>query len=56
MFEALDHPVLALVRLRFGPISLGELSVGGVRPVTERELASIRRIVAAADGEPRSET
>jgi 23S rRNA pseudouridine2605 synthase len=56
MFEALDHPVLALVRLRFGPISLGELAVGGVRPATERELASIRRIVAAADAEPRSET
>lgn len=45
MFEVVDHPVLALVRLRFGPIGLGELGVGGVRPATEREVAALHCIV-----------
>jgi pseudouridine synthase len=48
MFEVVDHPVLALVRLRFGPISLGELAPGAVRPVTERELSALHRLVAEA--------
>ena len=48
MFDEVDHPVLALMRLRFGPIALGELPVGGVRPVTERERAALGRIVAQA--------
>jgi len=48
MFETLGHPVLALTRLRFGPIALGALPVGGVRPLSERELAALRRIVADA--------
>ena len=48
MFEALGHPVVALTRLRFGPISLGELGPGATRGLTERELAAIRRLVAAA--------
>ena len=48
MFEVVEHPVVALVRLRFGPISLGELAPGAVRPVTERELAALHRIVAEA--------
>jgi 23S rRNA pseudouridine2605 synthase len=48
MFEVVDHPVVALVRLRFGPISLGELVPGAVRPVTARELSALRRLVAAA--------
>ena len=48
MFEVVDHPVVALVRLRFGPISLGELAPGAVRAATERELTALRRIVADA--------
>ena len=48
MFEVVQHPVVALVRLRFGPISLGELAPGAVRPVTERELSALHRLVAAA--------
>ena len=48
MFDVVEHPVVALVRLRFGPISLGELSPGAVRPVTERELAALHRLVAEA--------
>ena len=52
MFDAADHPVLSLVRLRFGPIALGDLRVGTWREVTERELAALRvleRDAAAAD-------
>jgi 23S rRNA pseudouridine2605 synthase len=48
MFEEVDHPVLTLVRLRFGPLGLGELPVGAVRPPTERELAALHRLVADA--------
>lgn len=48
MFEEVDHPVLALVRLRFGPLALGELPVGAVRPLSERELAALHRLVAEA--------
>ena len=46
MFEVVEHPVVALVRLRFGPISLGELAPGAVRPATPREVAALHRIVS----------
>ena len=45
MFEAVGHKVLALTRLRFGPISVGSLPAGGVRPATEKELTALRRLV-----------
>ena len=48
MFEGVDHPVVALTRLRFGPIALGELAPGAVRPVTDRERSALRRIVDQA--------
>lgn len=44
MFEALNHPVQTLVRLRFGPISLGDLGVGRTRELSARELAALRNI------------
>ena len=44
MFEALGHPVQTLVRLRFGPISLGDLPVGHTRSLTPKELAALRRV------------
>jgi 23S rRNA pseudouridine2605 synthase len=56
MFETVEHPVVALTRLRFGPVSLGDLSVGEVRPVTERELAALRRVVADAQAERAGDT
>ncbi len=43
MFEALGHPVLALTRTRFGPLSLGELSSGQFRPLTPKERAALER-------------
>ncbi len=42
MFDAAHHPVVTLVRLRFGPIALGDLPVGHVREATEREVAALR--------------
>lgn len=48
MFEEVDHPVLSLVRLRFGPLALGELPVGAVRSPSTRELAALHRLVAEA--------
>jgi 23S rRNA pseudouridine2605 synthase len=53
MFETVDHPVVALVRLRFGPIGLGDLAVGAVRPATDREIAALR-LIAAGAAEPRT--
>lgn len=44
MFEAMGHRVLALSRLRFGPIRLGSLPAGHTRPVTGRELAQLREL------------
>jgi len=44
MFEALGHSVVALTRLRFGPIALGDLPLGRSRPANARELAALRRI------------
>lgn len=43
MFEALGHPVQTLIRLRFGPISLGDLPTGHTRSLTPRELAALKR-------------
>ena len=47
MFEQIDHPVLDLVRLRFGPIALGTLAAGDLRPASEREVRELRAILAA---------
>jgi pseudouridine synthase len=46
MFEALGHPVLALARIRFGPIKLGQLPPGEVRPASLPEIAALRALAA----------
>jgi len=51
MFESIGHPVTSLVRLRFGPIALGDLPVGAVRPLRDKERAALERLVAGARGE-----
>jgi pseudouridine synthase len=51
MFEATSHPVLSLVRLRFGPLSLGDLRPGTWREATEKELGALRVVVSAAASE-----
>jgi len=48
MFEATDHPVLSLVRFRFGPLSLGDLPVGNWREATQRELSALRALEHAS--------
>jgi 23S rRNA pseudouridine2605 synthase len=48
MFEASAHPVISLSRLRFGPISLGDLRPGRWRDATEKELAELRALQRAA--------
>ncbi len=48
MFDQIDHPVLDLVRLRFGPVALGTLGAGEMRAATARELRELRAILAAA--------
>jgi pseudouridine synthase len=48
MFEATDHPVVSLVRLRFGPLALGELPVGRWREATAREISALHRVAREA--------
>ncbi len=48
MFESTAHPVLSLMRLRFGPISLGDLRVGTWRDASERELGALRSLQSEA--------
>ncbi len=55
MFDALGHPVATLVRLRFGPISLGDLGVGRTRSLSPKELGALKR-VAEEGGEERRTT
>jgi 23S rRNA pseudouridine2605 synthase len=42
MFEAVGHQVKSLVRIRVGPLELGELSPGEWRRLTADELAALR--------------
>ncbi len=48
MFEATDHPVIALERLRFGPISIGSLRQGQWRELTDKELTALEALKRAA--------
>ncbi len=42
--QALGHPVLRLRRVRFGPLRLGDLPVGGYRPLSTAELARLNSL------------
>ena len=48
MFEATDHPVIMLERLRFGPLSLGDMRQGQWREVTEKEMHALNVLKSAA--------
>ena len=50
--EALDLDVDRLVRVRFGPVSLGALASGGVRELTPHELREIHDITTDTDRPP----
>ena len=43
LFGTLRHAILVLHRVRIGPVSLGELAPGEVRPLTVGEIETIRR-------------
>lgn len=47
MLEAVNHPVMRLVRVRFGPIRLGSLPAGQWRELTDPEIRSLRATVHA---------
>jgi 23S rRNA pseudouridine2605 synthase len=42
MLGVVGHPVTALTRIAFGPVALGDLAPGDVRPLTEAEIGSLR--------------
>lgn len=46
MVEAVGHTVEGLVRSHFGPIALGRLARGEMRPLTEAEVARLKRAVS----------
>lgn len=45
MLEAVQHPVLKLMRIRMGPLSLGDLPAGEFRFLTDREANALRELV-----------
>jgi 23S rRNA pseudouridine2605 synthase len=46
MLEAVGHPVLKLIRIRMGPLSLGSLASGEFRYLTDREANGLRELAA----------
>ncbi|HEU5407309.1 MAG TPA: pseudouridine synthase [Nitrospira sp.] len=45
MLDAVGHPVLKLLRVRMGPLSLGSLEPGEFRFLTDREANALRELV-----------
>jgi 23S rRNA pseudouridine2605 synthase len=45
MLEAVGHPVIKLMRVRMGPLSLGNLASGEFRFLTDREANALRELV-----------
>ena len=48
MMKAVGHPVRRLVRVRYGPLALGDLASGESRRLTAAELRRLRHFVAEA--------
>lgn len=46
MLEAVGHPVIALHRASFGPLTLGDLPRGAVRPLTEDEMETLKKLAS----------
>jgi hypothetical protein len=49
MLDAVGHPVVELVRRRFGPLHLGTLAPGEVRDLTKVELGLLLTIAREAE-------
>ena len=45
MLETVGHPVVKLIRIRFGPLTLGDLPVGRYRYLTDREANALRDLL-----------
>ncbi len=54
MFETLGYRVVALTRTRFGPLTLGRLAPGKVRPLTAKERSALELHRRPRDEPPRS--
>ena len=52
MFDALEHPVRDLLRVRVGPILLGNLPEGDWRRLSVREVQALRRLADGYEVEP----
>jgi 23S rRNA pseudouridine2605 synthase len=50
MLEAVGHPVIKLLRIRMGPLSLGNLPPGEFRFLTDREANALRELVEERRG------
>jgi 23S rRNA pseudouridine2605 synthase len=46
MFEALGYFVEKLIRVRVGPVGLGMLPPGGIRPLSEVEIRTLKKSIA----------
>ncbi|MCW2925958.1 MAG: pseudouridine synthase [Thermoleophilia bacterium] len=53
MCDAIGHPVIDLVRIAYGPLTLGALAVGTSRPLLDTEVRRLRKVAGLAP--PRSE-
>ena len=51
LFDAVGHPVVALKRVRFGPIRLGRLSVGDWSDLTDDDIQALRGAVSGKKGQ-----
>ena len=45
MLDSVGHPVIKLIRVRMGPLALGDLEPGEFRYLTDREANSLRELV-----------
>jgi 23S rRNA pseudouridine2605 synthase/16S rRNA pseudouridine516 synthase len=55
MLAAVGHPVLELVRRRFGPLRLGDLPAGAARELTTVERGALLTLARAGQGRKRPE-
>jgi len=51
MMSALGRPVVRLVRIRMGPLELGQLALGKARPLRSRERRVLKRALLSSGGE-----
>jgi 23S rRNA pseudouridine2605 synthase len=49
-FESIGHPTKRIVRLRIGPLAIGDLAPGQWRDLTDEEVAALRAAVGPAGG------